>query len=361
MESTWNFSPYNESTSGVSGDKTYINSSTLSDIAISRQFYILDAINNYVKSNRMMDEATSSLDNISDRLCFSKVANPSIPILMEYFKKHPSRSCDYSIGGILMWAEYFNYEMAIYDSTLFLKGYDPESGLFIYYAPLGELEHEIALSLIREDALGNNGESILISDRECFADESDSGSTDDTCFYDKWMEYLYDIERFLHFSGKKMEKKRNHLNFFLKHFPDSETEVISSKNTCELIDFTRNFEKTHENSPLFDYEGEQTIKVLENYGRYPFDGLLLRVDGKIIAYSFGEKIGDTFFVHVEKADTDYPGAYQAIASEMAKHVKQMYPDVCFLNREEDMGYETLRKSKESYHPFLLLKKTLSGL
>ena len=58
-------------------------------------------------------------------------------------------------------------------------------------------------------------------------------------------------------------------------------------------------------------------------------------------------------IHVEKADIDYNGAFAAINYEFANHLKEKYK---YINREEDMGIEGLRKAKESYRPEFLVDK-----
>ena len=81
------------------------------------------------------------------------------------------------------------------------------------------------------------------------------------------------------------------------------------------------------------------------------EGLLLRVDGKIAAMTLGSRLSQhTFDVHFEKALEKYDGAYPAINQAFARHIRQKYPEVTLLNREDDMGIEGLRKAKMSYNP-----------
>lgn len=294
------------------------------------------------------------------RLRFSKVSRSSITGLSHFFNAFNSRSCDYSIGGLLMWNDLFDYEIASFDSTLFIKGFDKESGLSLYYAPLGKMNINDALPLIKFDAANIDNKAVLISNIETNFENPESIVRETYGYFDKWMEYLYDIDKFIRFSGKKMEKKRNHLNYFLKHYPDYRLEPITPYNTAQLIDFTSQFEKTHIDSQLdfslLNYESRKNREVLRHYGAFPFDGLAIIIDGKTAGFTFGEKIGDTFFVHAEKGDIAFPGIYQALASNMAQFVSHKYPDVKYLNREDDMGIDSLRKNKLSYHPSLLIYK-----
>ena len=87
------------------------------------------------------------------------------------------------------------------------------------------------------------------------------------------------------------------------------------------------------------------------------EGLLIRTDGRIVAMTMGNRIGeDTYDVNFEKADPDIPGAYPLINREFARLLRQRHPELRFLNREDDMGLPGLRKAKESYHPDELLEK-----
>lgn len=171
-----------------------------------------------------------------------------------------------------------------------------------------------------------------------------------------WMEYVYDADKMAGFAGRKMEKKRNHLNFFVNNYSPFEIESIGPSNISELIAFTLAFDTVHDDSELAQYESRQVIEVLKHYGDYPFEGIAVRKDGRVIGFSFGETIGDTFFAHVEKGDIAYRGIYQILASRMTQCATSRHPEVRYVNREEDMGDESLRRSKESYHPSLLIDK-----
>ena len=83
---------------------------------------------------------------------------------------------------------------------------------------------------------------------------------------------------------------------------------------------------------------------------------MLKANGKVVGFSCGEIVGDTLIIHVEKADTDFSGAYQMLVNEYAKRF--VTEGVAYINREEDTGDEGIRQSKESYHPLRLLEKYL---
>ena len=70
----------------------------------------------------------------------------------------------------------------------------------------------------------------------------------------------------------------------------------------------------------------------------------------------GEIIEDVLYVHIEKADRNLNGLYEMINMSFSKDMKETYPSLAYINREEDAGDPGLRKAKESYHPVMLLNK-----
>ena len=94
--------------------------------------------------------------------------------------------------------------------------------------------------------------------------------------------------------------------------------------------------------------------ALNHLAALDLKGCILKVNGQIVAYSVGERINsDTLIVHIEKADADLPGAYPMICQQMVK----MHADGCtYVNREEDLGVEGLRKAKLSYYPDLFVER-----
>ena len=80
----------------------------------------------------------------------------------------------------------------------------------------------------------------------------------------------------------------------------------------------------------------------------------IMVDNQMIAYTLGELLTpDTLVIHFEKASTDYKGVYQAVNQMFLEHETS---DVMWVNREQDLGDDGLRKAKASYHPARFLKK-----
>ena len=86
-------------------------------------------------------------------------------------------------------------------------------------------------------------------------------------------------------------------------------------------------------------------------------GILLMDQGEVLAVTMGSRMApDTFDIHFEKARETVEGAYAAVNCEFARYLRLKYPDAAFLDREDDMGLEGLRKAKLSYNPHHLVGK-----
>jgi hypothetical protein len=110
--------------------------------------------------------------------------------------------------------------------------------------------------------------------------------------------------------------------------------------------------ETSDSSLELDFKS--TSLYLNNFEALNLRGGAIEVDDEIIAFSMGAKLNeDTFIVHVEKAFADIQGAYPFINQQF---VKNEVSEFTYINREEDMGYPSLRKAKMSYRPDILLEK-----
>lgn len=175
-------------------------------------------------------------------------------------------------------------------------------------------------------------------------------------------DYVYAIDDLAELKGKKYQPKRNHINRFLSQFPDARILPLSDQTLPDakaLADRWRQ-RRTEEEDSLM--EQAALNRAFAHWEELGLEGLVLYADGRPVAMTMGSRLSeDTFDVHFEKADTDYPGAYALINRSFARHIRDKYPEVKFLNREEDMGIEGLRKAKLSYYPHHMVEKCWAHL
>lgn len=168
-------------------------------------------------------------------------------------------------------------------------------------------------------------------------------------------DYIYSVEKLANLSGRNLAKKKNRVANFKKTYNYS-YEKITENNIAEVIDFQKMWAKVNidKDQEVLISETMGIIEVLKNFKYLDVVGGLLRVDGKIVAYSLGEELNaKTFVVHVEKALIEYVGSYQAINMMFLQAEALKYE---LVNREDDFGDEGLREAKMSYRPIKLLKK-----
>ena len=169
-------------------------------------------------------------------------------------------------------------------------------------------------------------------------------------------DYIYLTQDLINLTGRKYNKKRNHLNYFHEHY-QYEYVPLPSAMAEEAMVFIQEFNERkklpeHE-MKLLKMEEIAMEDAFHNIERVGYRSGALLIDGKIQALSIGGDLWhDTIVVHVEKANAEYRGAYQAINNEFCKHEAL---HVKFINREEDMDIQGLREAKLSYRPIELLK------
>ena len=171
-------------------------------------------------------------------------------------------------------------------------------------------------------------------------------------------DYIYTSEKLINLSGKKLQSKRNHINRFIAQHSDykyiSITENPSEVSRCkDMLKKWYNLNKESSDDSL-ELDFITTSLYLDNFEALKLRAGAIEVDGEFIAFSLGAKLNeDTFIVHVEKAFADIQGAYPIINQQF---VINEAAEFTYINREEDMGYPSLRKAKMSYRPDILLEK-----
>ncbi len=171
-------------------------------------------------------------------------------------------------------------------------------------------------------------------------------------------DYIYSTDKLITLSGKKLSSKRNHINKFIREYDDFEYVEISSETADECM---RIFNEWCEKNDSCDCEVPEECEkwacseLLNNWNAFPnLRGALIKVRGRFEAFTIGEMLNeDTAVIHIEKGNTDIFGIYPLINKEF---VSRAFPHTKYINREEDMGEEGLRKAKMSYYPTKRLMK-----
>lgn len=287
-------------------------------------------------------------------LTFSKPAIEDKEWVDECFKYVNSFNCEYTFGNLFVWATAYRTEIARYENFMICRwGKAPD---YKYSLPIGKGNFKKAVEEIIADAKSFGIKPIIYGVTAYYKNLLDEYFPDkfDYTYDDGDFDYIYSVEKMASLSGKKYHGKRNHITNFKKNNPDWSFEIIDSSNIDECIELHSNWINTHDDDSDYSFEFEAVLTAFENYDKLGFVGGILKVDGKAIAYTMGERHSDELFVtHFEKAPPEIQGAYPIINQEFTKNCLMDYQ---FVNREEDLGLDGLRKAKQSYNPEILLKK-----
>ena len=178
-------------------------------------------------------------------------------------------------------------------------------------------------------------------------------------------DYVYRIEDLAQLAGRKYQKKRNHLNRFRAEHPDYRLEPITEENLPQVRALTdRWYEARLAEDPTGDYQLEQAAlgRAFAHYAELGMEGLLLWDGDQLLAMAMGTFLRENIFdIHFEKALDRTDGTYAAINQGFAAYLQGKYPALQYLNREDDMGIEGLRKAKLSYNPDHMVEKCWAHL
>jgi len=282
---------------------------------------------------------------------------------------HRSRALEYlccknaihtegSFNALYAWGVIFNTELCFKDGFMFIRS--GTKGNNFYQVPRGDGDIVKAMELIKHDAEKRGFEPALISVTDCMRERLDSlmpGVFEYEENRDSF-DYIYNSKDLIELGGRTFHQKRNNVNKFKKLLEGRyEYQDFSSKDLPEVYEFQKywlEMNTTLENRESLEGEMMVIERVFKHFDELEYIGGLIRVDGKIAAYTAGSRLcSDAFLISLEKADIQYPGIYQAINQFYAE---RNCVDVRYINREDDAGAEGLRKAKLSYHPEILLRK-----
>ena len=266
-----------------------------------------------------------------------------------------------SFANLFLWGK---QEIAIVGDIVALRGTFSST---IYPFPLGEGDKSSVIAEIIQDAKEKNIPLIITSiygKEKDFLEELYPSAFEFKSNRDSF-DYVYDINDLADLLGKKYHKKRTHINRFKNEHPNFKVEPFTEDNIIGIKEFVYGWyenKENDENADDFNYEKVVFERAINNFRGLGLEGLALVDNGEVLAVTFGSKMNeDTFDVHFEKARADVDGAYTAINFEFANYIRKKYPEIRYLDREEDMGLEGLRKAKTSYYPHHLVEKYTAKL
>ena len=285
---------------------------------------------------------------------FKIITKDDKKIFDKYLRLTYHENSAFNFTNFYMWRKYYQARWAVEDDVLFVKYGDKFLQPFC-----ADDKIESAFRKIVDAYQKNPAEFIFINAEKNFVEQLKKFS--DLNFeilpQRNRFDYVYLAQDLINLSGRKYHRKKNHINAFANLYPSAQyvsdfTDEI--KNLC--VECLNIWYTEHDLTeyPALPFERDAILELLDDFEFFDIKGGAIVLGGKVVAFSVGEKINsDTAVIHIEKADFDVKGAYAVINQQFAA---QEWKDLKFINREEDLGIEGIRKAKESYRPVKMIEK-----
>lgn len=290
-------------------------------------------------------------------IIFQQISLEDKPLFDRFFRQRRYENSECTFTNMYMWRQGYAIEWAVIDDFLCIKAGLPGNTPFVL-CPFGLDDSRLGGAI---DKLADyfsqqqwpftlrsvSAEMAAVLQKVkpkffCFQDDRDN--------YD----YVYGTEDLINLAGRKYHSKQNHIHYFEKNFAYQYAPI-----TDELLEpcmvGAREWYTSHNGAEddSLRREYRAIIDALTNFRYLGLQGGAILLDNKVAAFTFGEKLNeDTAVIHVEKG-LNVRGLYQVINREFCRNA---WSDLKYVNREEDMGIEGLRRAKQSYHPVMMIKK-----
>ncbi|MCJ7525781.1 MAG: phosphatidylglycerol lysyltransferase domain-containing protein [Candidatus Aminicenantes bacterium] len=254
--------------------------------------------------------------------------------------------CDYSFANLFMWGDIFRTSWLFQDERLWIyNGYDD-----LMLMPVGKalgLPELVAVSdMLRRE--GKSGNFVLV-DQDFVKGNDDLASYFNVEIDLDNGDYIYSSRKLVDLSGNKLQKKRNLINQFLALYPDYVSQPLQPSDLDACLKLAEKWCRLRTCLELdFIHETSALKKALNHFSELELQGLKISYDSELFAFSIFSRLSSNMAdVHFEKFDPGIKGSGQVINWETAKSLSAKYK---YINREQDLGIEGLRRAKKSYSP-----------
>ena len=287
---------------------------------------------------------------------FKPIAIDDRDFLHERLWAYQPDTSELTFTNLFIWREAYHVQWAMLDDVLLLLAQDDEGQLYGLppVATTPRLDASRTFLQWLRDAHGIDKPRIERADerlREELA-EADAIVSEPTRDH---FDYVYRRDDLAELSGRDYSNKRNHINYFQRMY-EYTYEPLTQENIPACVEVACEWCEKYrcEDDMNLLEERDAVLSSLENFPLLRAKGGVIRVEGKIEAFSIGEMMNEeTLVVHIEKADPDIRGLYQLINRDFVRNCCQ---EAQYVNREQDLGVPGLRRAKESYHPDRMAKK-----
>jgi len=281
------------------------------------------------------------------------------PAFDELFSRFPPVISEYTFTNLFMWRHTYRTKVARLQNTLCLLSDHEEAPFFFPVIGEGDMI-ECYRTLLQWLEAGGRGSRICrIPETVATQVDWESGGMRAEPDRDQ-SDYVYLTQNLIRLEGRRYHRKRNHIKQFREKYsfeyipltPDWIPECLRlEREWCNV--------RNCEGVPGLANESTAIKEFLAHFGELKVLGGAILIEGRVEAFTFGESLNpQTVVIHIEKANPLFDGLYPIINQAfLANH----WPGYEYVNREQDLGQEGLRKAKESYFPDHMVDKYMVRL
>jgi len=277
-------------------------------------------------------------------------------IFDKYLRPYNFKTSEYSFTNLFIWRKALDIQYTIFKDILIIKkkGFDEE---YHFMQPIGYTKDNLKEIVELLDSYRNkNKMKYLFKDAETYFVQEIKSTFGNTYNIEEDrdnFDYIYESSKLISLSGKKLHSKKNHYNNFIKN-NRYETVEINNKIIEDCMKTACDWCKINECKGYLKYELKAIQELLQHTEELDFIGMAVYVNEKISAFTIGEKMNENMaIIHIEKASTEINGLYAFVNRTF---VEKYFSNIPYINREQDLGKEGLRKAKLSYQPVKLEPK-----
>jgi hypothetical protein len=276
------------------------------------------------------------------------------PLFDEFLRKDPPRISELTFTNLFIWRHHYRPAWLQWNECLLII-FHPQTGTTYGLAPFGPGDKKSALDVLSEEIAKQTSDVRICRVEEEFIrnhiDPAKYAVVNDRDNSD----YVYLAKDLINLSGNKYHRKKNHLNQFIKNYA-FEYHPLNTELVKRVLGMQEAWCQIREcvEKPDLLAEDFAVREALTGYEELGYHGGAILINSVVEAFSLGEALnGDTAVIHIEKANPEILGLYAAINQLFCLNA---WPEVTYINREQDMGVEGLRKAKESYYPHHMVDK-----
>jgi len=276
---------------------------------------------------------------------FKPVGLEDQDVFNEYVEASPSEVCELNFANIFMWKDPEHPRWTVLNGSLCVL-VEPDFEAPYFLPPVGgeRVSETISTCLRHAPRLSRVPEGFIERYGAGFKVEEDPGNFD----------YIYLRQELAELKGKKFDGKRNRIRKFESTFVH-EYHALTRTDVPGCFRLLEDwFEEKRNGDPYMRAERTAIIQALASFERLDLKGGIVKVGGRVEAFTMGGRLtADMAVIPIEIANPGLVGLAQWINREF---VLREWADTTFINREQDMAIEGLRKAKLSYQPARLVKK-----